>query len=63
MATAVATTSADRASASEIRPSETVYNERTRDLEHWLRRMTATASHVDRADFFREAKQTYKVRE
>ena len=34
MATAVATTSADRASASEIRPSETVYNDRTRDLEH-----------------------------
>ena len=34
MAAAVATTSADRASASEIRLSETVYNDRTRDLEH-----------------------------
>ena len=34
MVTAVATTPADRASASEIRPSETVYNDRTRDLEH-----------------------------
>ena len=34
MANAVATMSADRASASEIRPSETVYNDRTRDLEH-----------------------------
>ena len=34
MTTAVATTSADRASASEIWPAETVYNDRTRDLEH-----------------------------
>ena len=33
MATAVAT-SADRAFASEIRPPETVYNDRTRDPEH-----------------------------
>ena len=56
MATAVATTSADRASASEIRPSETVCTDRTRDLEHWLRRMAATVSHVDRIEFLREAK-------
>ena len=40
MATAVATTSVDRASASEIRPSETVYNDRTRDLEHCFHMLT-----------------------
>ena len=54
MATAVAT-SADRASASEIRPSETVYN-----VEHVTLNIV---SHVDRTEFLREAKHTFKAHE
>ena len=57
MATAVATTSADRASASEIRPSGKVYNARSRDLEHCFRYC------IDRTEFLREAKQPYKAHE
>ena len=53
MATAVATTSADRASASEIRPSETVIEHVTLNI----------VSHVDMTEFLRVAKQTYKAHE